>query len=111
MDIYDQSLVMTKEFGTFLEHFHKDLPEGVVASTWWNTIANQVCIPSSAQEGSIRSPIHNLINHLIACSINMRKDDDKVPTHDVFYLWSIITLDAFCNIPYYLAKYLGERGG
>ena len=38
----------------------------------------------------------------------MRKDDDKVPTLDIFYLWSIITLDVFCNLPYCLAKYLAE---
>lgn len=99
---------MTEEFGTFLDHCHKDLPDGVVASTWWNTIANRVYIPSSTQEGSIRSPIHQLIHHLIAWSINMCKDDDKVLTLDIFYLWSIITLDVFCNIPYCLAKYLGE---
>jgi len=38
----------------------------------------------------------------------MRKDDDKVPNLDVFYLWSIIMPNTFCNIPYCLARYLGD---
>ena len=99
---------MYENFETFLEHSHKDLPKEVVASTWWNTIANRVYIPSSAQEGSICSPIHRLIHRLVASTINMHKDDDKVPTLDIFYMWSIITTDIFCNLPYCLAKYLAE---
>lgn len=108
LGIYDQNENMSETFESFLEQCHKDLPEGVVASTWWNTIANQVYIPSSAQEGMIRSPIHRLIHRLIASSINMRKDDDKVPTLDIFYMWSIITPDVFCNLPYCMAKYLAD---
>nr|KAJ0186087.1 hypothetical protein LSAT_V11C900488620 [Lactuca sativa] len=75
--IYDQNVILTEDFETFLEQCHKDLPEEVFASTWWNTIANRVYIPSSSQEGHIRSPIHRLIQRLIASTINMRKDDDK----------------------------------
>lgn len=99
---------MSEAFGAFLENFHKDFSEGKVAFTWWNTIANRVYIPSAAQEGSIRSPICRLIHRLIASTINMRKDDDKFPTLDIFYLWCIIMPNTFCNIPYCLAKYLGE---
>lgn len=71
LGIYDQNEIMFEAFESFLEQYHKDLPEDVVASTWWTTIANRVYIPSSAQEGSIRSPIHRLIHGLIASSINM----------------------------------------
>lgn len=71
MDIYDHSVVMSEAFGAFLENCHKDLPEGTFSSTWWNTIASRVYIPSAAQEGSIRSPIHQLIHRLIASTINM----------------------------------------
>lgn len=106
--IYDQSTMLNEDFEAFFEDCHKDLPEAVVASTWWSTIANRVYIPSSAQEGHIRSPIHRLIHRFVASTINMRKDDDKVPTLDIFYLWSIITLDAFCNLPCCIAKYLVE---
>ena len=38
----------------------------------------------------------------------MSKDDVKVPTLDIFYLWSIITAEVFCNLPYCLAKYLAD---
>lgn len=48
LGIYDQQLVTTAGFGTFLEHCHKEFPEGVVSFTWWNTIANKVYIPKSA---------------------------------------------------------------
>ena len=62
LGIYDQSVMLTEDFEAFLENSHKELPEAVVASTWWNTIANRVYIPSTAQEGHIRSPIHRLIH-------------------------------------------------
>lgn len=40
----------------------------------------------------------------------MRKDDDKVPNLDLFYLWSILTSGVFCNIPHCLEKFLVEKG-
>ncbi|KAL7605090.1 hypothetical protein Lser_V15G17613 [Lactuca serriola] len=83
-------------------------PEGITSAGWWNTIGNKVYIPKSAQEGSIRSPIHRLIHRLISSTINQRKDDDKVSNLDVFFLWSIITPDVFCNIPWCIASYLSE---
>ena len=108
LGIYDQDMSMTDYFEAFLENTYKELPEGVVASTWWSTIANRVYIPSTAQEGHIRSPIHRLIHRFIASTINMRKDGDKVPTLDIFYMWSIITPDVFCDLPYCIAKFLAE---
>lgn len=39
----------------------------------------------------------------------MRKDSDKVPNLDVFFLWSILTPRGFCNIPHCLATYLASR--
>lgn len=77
-------------------------------ATWWNTKENKVYISKSIQEGSIQSPIHWLIHHLIACKINMCKDDEKVTNLYVFYLWSIITTNTFYNLPYCMAKYLSE---
>lgn len=65
-------------------------------------------ISSVAQEGRIRSPIHRLIHELNANTIHIRKDDAKVLSLDVFYLWCNIMPNTFCNISYYLAKYLGE---
>lgn len=53
LGIYDQQLVNTGAFGTFLEHSHKVFLDGITSSRWWNTIANNVYIPKSAQEGSI----------------------------------------------------------
>lgn len=108
LGIYDQQLVSIEGFGIFLEHCHKEFPEAVVGSTWWNTIANKVYIPKSSQEGSIRSPTHRLIHFLVTNTISVRKDDDKVPNHDVFYLWSIITPNTFCILPYCIASYLAE---
>lgn len=95
MGFYDQSLVMTEAFGTFLDCCYKTFPKGMNFANWWPTIANNVYIPSAAQEGSIQSPIHRLINRLIACTVNMSKDDDKVPSHGVFYLWSIMIPNTF----------------
>lgn len=40
----------------------------------------------------------------------MRKDDDKVPIRDEFFLWCIILPNTFCNIPYCLEKYLAKGG-
>ena len=46
--LYDQNVIMSEDFETYLEQCHKNLPEEVVTSTWWNSIANRVYIPSSA---------------------------------------------------------------
>lgn len=73
------------------------------------TIANIVHIPSIAQEGDIWSPIHRLIHYFIPSTINMRKDADKVPNLDIFFLWCILTPGVFCNIPFFMKKYLAER--
>lgn len=40
----------------------------------------------------------------------MRKDDDKVPSLHVFYLWCIFMPNTFFNIPYFLVKYLADGG-
>lgn len=40
LGFYDQHLVNTEDFGTFLDHCHKEFPKGVVGSTWWSKIAN-----------------------------------------------------------------------
>lgn len=39
----------------------------------------------------------------------MRKDDDKAPNVDLFFLWSVLTPGVFCNITYYLVIFLAER--
>lgn len=106
----NQSEVMTEGFSVFLDHCHRKFPNRVNSENWWTSIANGVYISSVAKKGDIRLPIHRLIHKFISCSINMRKDDDKVLRLDLFYLWSIITPNTFCNIPYYLAKYLTEGG-
>ncbi|KAL7605091.1 hypothetical protein Lser_V15G17612 [Lactuca serriola] len=108
MWVYDQPLVSTPIFRAFLAQTHIVFPEGITSAGWWNTIGNKVYIPKSAQEGSIQSPIHRLIHRLISSTINQRKDDDKVSNLDVFFLWSIITPDVFCNIPWCIASYLSE---
>lgn len=105
MGLYDQAKVKTEAFGEFLHSFHKDFPDGVNETNWRSTITNGVYIPSAAQDRCIKSPVHRLIHRFISCSINMRKDEDKMPNHDVFYLWSIIMSNTFCNIPYCLEKY------
>lgn len=108
LGIYDQQLVNTPEFGTFLEHCHQFFLDGVRGDLWWSTIAKKMYIAKSAQEGSIQSPTHRLIHRVISSTINQRKDDDKVPTLDVFYLWSINTPNTFFCIPYCIAVYLTE---
>ena len=110
MGLYDQAEVMTKAFGLFLDSCYKDFPNGEAGASWWSTISNGVYIPSAAQEGTIRSPIHRFIHQFISSSINMQKDDDKVPSRDLFFLWCIIMPNTYCNIPYCLERYLAEGG-
>ena len=95
MGSYDQSEVMTEAFGEFLDSCHKVFPAEVNGTNWWTRTANGVYIPSAAQEGSIRSPAHRLLHWFISSTINMRKDDDKVPSIDVFYLWCIMMPNTF----------------
>lgn len=109
LDIYNRSEAMTEAFGVFLDNCHTKFPEGI-NTNWWMNIANGVHIPLVSQEGDIGSPIHRLIHRIIASTINMRKDDDKVLKLDLFFLWSILTLGIFCNIPHSLANFLAERG-
>lgn len=109
LDFYNQSKAMTEGFGIFLDTCHTSLPEGMNGMNWWKTISNGVHIPSITQEGDISSPIHRLTHSFIASTINMRKDKDKVPNLDILFLWSILTLGFFCNIPYCLAKYLAKK--
>lgn len=98
MVLYDQLVAMTVGFVTFLDSCHKVFSDGVNGTNWWSKIANSIYIPSIAQERSSILPIHQFISS----SINMRKDDDKVASLDVFYLWCIIMSSTFCNIPYCL---------
>lgn len=86
MGLYNQFEAITEGFGLFLDHFHRKFPQGVNGANGWSTIAQGIYIPSAAQEGDIRSPIHRLIHRFISRSINMRKDDDKYPSLDLFYL-------------------------
>lgn len=95
LDLYNRSKAMNEAFGTFLEHYHTEFPENVNGANWWTTITNRVHIQSAIQEGDIRSPIHRLLHWFIASTINMQKDDDKVPNLDLFFLWSIITPNVF----------------
>lgn len=95
LDLYNRSEAMTKDFGVFLDTCHMDLPKGVNGANWWTTISNGVHIPSVAQEGDIRSTIHRLIHCFILSTINMRKDANKFPNQDIFFLWSILTPGVF----------------
>lgn len=61
MGLYNQSEAMTEGIRLFLDHFHKQFPQWVNESNWWSAIAQGVYIPSVAQEGDIRSPVHRLI--------------------------------------------------
>lgn len=36
---------------------------------------------------------------------------DKCPTMDVFFLWALISSDAYVNLPFLLADFLVERAG
>lgn len=102
---------MTKGFVIFLNHFHKTFPDGINDANWWSTIANGTYIMGTAQEGDIWSPIHQIIHRLITFSINQRKEGDKVSSLDVFFLWSIITPDVFCNLPHCMTDFLASRAG
>lgn len=57
----------------------------------------------------IRSPIYQFLHRLVTFSINHKHHGDKVPTQNLFYLWSIVTPGVFCDIPYMLARFLGRK--
>lgn len=102
---------MSEGFGVFLNTCHTSFPEGVNGVNWWATIANGMYIPAITQKGDIRSPIHRLIHNPFSSTINMRKDAEKVPNVDVFFLRSILLPRVFCNIPHCVAEFLAERVG
>lgn len=110
MGLYNRSEAMSEAFGLFLDHCHRGFLDGVNVANWWTTISSGEYISSAAQEGSIWSPVHRILHRFIACTINMRKDGDKVPNLDLFFLWIIIIPNTFCNIPYCLEKYLADGG-
>lgn len=62
-----------------------------------------------SQESHIWSPVYCLIHYLVAFSINHKKHHDKVTKLSLFYLWSILAPRVFCKIPYFLAKYFGQK--
>ena len=102
---------MTKGFNIFVDHYHKFFLDGISDANWWNTIVNGTYISWTPQEGDIRSHIHWLIHRLITFTINQRKEGVKVPSLDVFYLWSITTLGVFFNLPHYVVELLTSRAG
>lgn len=62
-----------------------------------------------SQESYIRSPIHRFMNCLITFSINHKRHGEKIPSQNLFYLWSIITPRVVCNTLYMLAKIFGGK--
>lgn len=110
LGIYDQHVVNLGAFGTFLGACHKGFSEGMSGASWWNNIASKVYIPKSTQEGRICSPIHRLLHRLVSSTINMGKDDDKVPNLDLLFLWSVLTPGVFLQHTLLFSKVLGGKG-
>lgn len=54
-------------------------------------------------------PFTGFLHHLFTFSIKHKHYGDKVHIHNLFYLWSIITLGVFCDLPYMLTRFLGRK--
>lgn len=93
----------------FLQASSRDFSAGIQDLVLWKIIMNMLYDSKYSTEIYIRSPIHHFIHHLITFIINYKRHRDKVPTHNLFYLWRIITPGVFCNIHYMLARFLGEN--
>lgn len=111
LDLYDQSEFIAEGFNVFIGHFHKTIPYDINETTWWSTTVNGFYISGTTQEGDIWSPVHRLIHRLITFTIKKKKAGDNVLNLDIFFLWCIVTLGVFCNIPHYVAGFLAERVG
>ena len=61
----------------------------------WHSIANGVYHKGTAQESDMQSPIHRLLHRLITNTINERREGDKCPTVDVFFLWVLTSSEVY----------------
>lgn len=93
----------------FLHGCVRDFTPGIFYVQFWRTIANHEYNPHDASERKIRSPVHQFLHRLITFSINHKHHGDKVPIQNLFYLWSLVTPDICCDIPYMLARFLGNN--
>lgn len=79
------------------------ITKGFKEEAHWNEIANGAYEKGTVQESDIRSPIHRLLHHFITNPINQHQEGDKYPTMDVFFLWALISPDAYVDLPFLLA--------
>lgn len=103
MGLYCHYEVVSPQFASFYHVTRRGFQPEEQDITFWQQIANRTYETKSAQESYIRSPIHHFIHRLLTFSINHKQHGDKVSRKNIFYLWSIITLATFCDIPCMLA--------
>ncbi|CAI9260282.1 unnamed protein product [Lactuca saligna] len=93
-----------------LVELSKRLPTKVTKTGYWIEIANGSYTGGTANERKIRKVVDCFIHQLIKFSINEKKERDRIPLVDVFFL-CIITPIVFCHLPYCVADFLVERLG
>ncbi|CAI9283615.1 unnamed protein product [Lactuca saligna] len=77
----------------------------------WNEIAYEAYKKGTTQESDIHSPLHHLLHCLITNTTNQRQEGDKCPTMNMFFLWALISSDAYVDLPFLLADFIMERVG
>lgn len=108
ISLYEQHIALSP-FDMFLWVVTIDYSNGVNNYGFQSTITNDNYNLGISQKRQIRSPIHNLIHRIVTFRINHKKYVDKVTSLSLFYLCSIMASRIFFNIPYFLAKFLGEN--
>lgn len=109
MGLYIKEETQSPQFVLFLQGCVQDFTSGVIDVQFRRIIANHKYNSHDALEGQIWSPIYRLLHRLVTLSINHKHHGDKVPSHNLFYLWSIITPAVFFDLPYMLARLLGRK--
>lgn len=107
--LYEQHESMSPKFDIHLGSDEGEYSNGVNSYGFWTIIANGAFNSGISQESHIWSPIHLPIHSLVTFSINHKKHGDKVTSLNLFFLWRILAPRVCCNIPYFLAQYLGGK--
>lgn len=116
MGLYTEAETQSPNFILFLQDCVRDFTTGMIDVQFWRTIVKHEYSPRDSREGYIQSPINRLLHRIITFTINHKHHGGKVPSQNLFDLWSIITSGIFCDLPDMLARFLGmkavnSRGG
>lgn len=109
-EVYTADETRNIHFLTFLADCDTGRPAVYNENTFWAEITGGVYIPYTARGKRILSTAHRLMHHLISISLTHQKNNERVPSIDLFFLWTLITSGRHLNLPNCFSCLHGEDG-